>query len=89
MSINSIAHTYNIPDNPLTRYEIYLVHKELFVFNFLTGSSYLYFAFSRCTCRRVFICEKARAKPVSLLYMRPAMRFSLHNIKCFTCQVVR
>ena len=38
MSINSIAHTYNIPDNPLTRYEIYLVHKELFVFNFLTGS---------------------------------------------------
>ena len=78
------------------RYPIYLVGLvgELAIgvlLNYLnaTGSSYLYFAFLRCTCRRVFICGKARAKPVSLLYMRPAMRFSLHNIKCFTCQVVR
>ena len=32
--VSTLVHTYNIPDNPLTRYEIYLWHKELFEFNF-------------------------------------------------------
>ena len=32
--ISTLANTYNIPDNPLRRYEIYLWHKELFTFNF-------------------------------------------------------
>ena len=29
-----LTHTTYNPDNPLTRYEIYLWHKELSVFNF-------------------------------------------------------
>ena len=32
--ITTLAHTHNIPDNPLRRNEIYLLHKELFVFNY-------------------------------------------------------
>ena len=32
--ISTVAHTHNVPDNPLTRNGIYLLHKELFVFNF-------------------------------------------------------
>ena len=32
--ISTLAHTHNVPDNPLTRNDIYLLHKELFVFNF-------------------------------------------------------
>ena len=32
--ISAFAHTYNIPDNPLTRYKIYLWHKDLFIFFF-------------------------------------------------------
>ena len=32
--ISTLAHTHNIPDNPLTRNDIHLLHKELFVFNY-------------------------------------------------------